>query len=279
MKIKNLIICLTVLISGGSQAFAAKAALLTFDKSENTKDGMPRNFRDLSGIGINAIASAQFSESELQKLRKKYLNEKIVVVDLRQESHGFINGRSVLWRSYFEKNNQGKEISEILSDEKSRLNAAKKDGEIVVNEVLKRDRSSGWYKEIAPQITVVDKVSTEKDLVEENGFEYRRFSVRDFDIPDEKEFLQMVSFIKNLPQDKKIYVHCAGGKGRTGMFLVMLDIIKNGKKVELAEIFKRQHELGAARLDEISEEEAWNKKIAATRLKMIEDFYKSQAAE
>ena len=127
----------------------------------------------------------------------------------------------------------------------------------MINEVTKRDRENGWYKEISPKIVTVNKAQNEKDLAAENGFEYQRFSVRDFDKPNEKEFLRMVSFIKNLPQDKKIYVHCAGGKGRTGMFLVTLDIIKNGKETALEEIFKRQNKLGSAKLDEISEEEAW----------------------
>lgn len=273
MKIK-LIISLLFFTFTASRALAQKASLLTFDKSEITKDGMPRNFRDLSVIGINAIASAQFSEDELQKLRQKYPNEKIVIVDLRQESHGFINGRPVLWRSYFEKINQNKEISEILSDEKSRLDTAKKDHEIVINEVIKRDKESGWYEDVAPKIITVNQAISEKDLAQKNGFEYQRFSIRDFDIPEAKEFSRMINFIKNLPEDKKIYVHCAGGRGRTAMFLVILDIIKNGKKIELEEIFKRQNKLGGARLDEISKEEAWSKKLATERLKMLEDFYR-----
>jgi protein tyrosine phosphatase len=278
MKIKNLFICFAILLFATSQAFANKAAILTFDKSETMEDGMPRNFRDLSSLGINAIASAQFSEDELKQVRKKYPNEKIIILDLRQESHGFINGKAVLWRSYFEKNNQNKKIDEILADEKSRLNAAKKEQEVVINEVIKRDRESGWYKDIAPQIVAVNKVKTERELAKENGFEYRRFSVRDFDIPDAKEFARMVSFIKTLPQDKKIYVHCAGGKGRTGMFLVMLDIIKNGKQTQLAEIFQRQNKLGAARLDEISTEESWSKEIAKQRLEMLQNFYQNEVA-
>jgi protein-tyrosine phosphatase len=276
MKIRTLISCLILLVFESSSAIANTASILTFDKSEITNDHMPRNFRDLSVIGINAIASAQFSEDELQEVRKKYPNEKIVIVDLRQESHGFINGKSVLWRSYFEKMNQDKNISEILSDEKSRFRIAKKDREIVINEVTERDRTNGWYKSISPKIVAVKKAMNEKDLAKENGFEYQRFSVRDFDKPDGKEFSRMVSFIKNLPQDKKLYVHCAGGKGRTAMFLVTLDIIKNGKKTELTEIFKRQNKLGGARLDEISQEEAWSEELAKERLKMLEDFYKME---
>jgi rhodanese-related sulfurtransferase len=273
MKLK-LTIFLLFFTFTASQAMAQNASFLTFDKSETSKDGMPRNFRDLSVIGINAISSAQFSEDELQKLRQKYPNEKIVIVDLRQESHGFINGKPVSWRSYFEKINQNKEISEILSDEKLHLDAAKKDHEIVINEVVKRDKESGWYEDVAPKNVTVNQAISEKDLAQKNGFEYQRFSIRDFDIPEAKEFSRMINFIKNLSEDKKIYVHCAGGRGRTAMFLVILDIIKNGKKVELEEIFKRQNKLGGARLDEISKEEAWSKKLATERLKMLKDFYR-----
>ncbi len=273
MKLK-LTIFLLFFTFTASQAMAQNASFLTFDKSETSKDGMPRNFRDLSVIGINAISSAQFSEDELQKLRQKYPNEKIVIVDLRQESHGFINGKPVSWRSYFEKINQNKEISEILSDEKLHLDAAKKDHEIVINEVVKRDKESGWYEDVAPKNVTVNQAISEKDLAQKNGFEYQRFSIRDFDIPEAKEFSRMINFIKNFPEDKKIYVHCAGGRGRTAMFLVILDIIKNGKKVELEEIFKRQNKLGGARLDEISKEEAWSKKLATERLKMLKDFYR-----
>lgn len=279
MKLKNLIIFLSCLTLETSGAFADTASLLTFDKSEITNDGLPHNFRDLSIFGINAIASAQFSEDELKKVRKKYPGEKIVILDLRQESHGFINGKSVLWRSYFETINHGKTVSEIISDEKSRLKIAKKDKEIVISEVVERDRSNGWYKTISPKIVTVNKVIIEKELAREKGFGYQRFPVRDFDKPDEKEFARMVHFIKNLPADEKIYVHCSVGKGgRSGMFLVAFDIIKNGKKTSLDEIFKRQNALGSAKLDEISEEEAWNIELAKARLKMLEDLYKSEVA-
>lgn len=259
-----------------SQSFASSASLLTSQETKNLKGAMPKNFRDLSSLGINAIASAQFSEEQLQEVRKKYPNEKITIIDLRRENHGFVNGEVVVWHSVFERENDKKSTDEILSEEKNLLKKAQENGEIIVNTVIKRDRKNGWYKEVEPKVVTVNRVNNEENLAKENGFSYKRFSVRDFDMPDEKEFDEMVKFIKKLPKDQKIYVHCAGGKGRTGLFLVTLDIVKNGKNVELKEIFKRQHELGAAKLDEISEEEAWTKDLARARLKMLQDFYKKE---
>jgi hypothetical protein len=278
MKIRNLLISFAVAFSISS-AFATPAPLLTFDKMENIKSEMPRNFRDLKSLGINAIASSQFSESQLQEVRKKYPDEKITIVDLRAESHGFINGKPVTWHTVFEKGNQDKTLYEISSDESDRLNLAAKDQQIIVNKILKEDRANGWYKEISPTIVDVNQAISEKDLAEKNGFEYQRFPIRDLDVPNETEFTRMVNFIKTLPQDQKLYVHCAAGKGRTGTFLVLLDIIKNGKTTELKEIFERQNKLGAARLDKISTEESRSKEIARNRLKIIENFYKTETAK
>lgn len=267
------------LIISASQALAQEVNLLTYDITENKKDGLPRNFRDLANFDLNAIASAQFSEKQLQEVRKKYPQEKITIVDLRRENHGFVNGEAVIWHSVFEQENKDKKLSKILSEEKNRLNSLQKNHQILVHKIIKRDREKGWYKEVAPEIVTVNETISEENLAKKNGFSYQRFLVRDFDIPDDVELLKMQNFIKNLPQDQKVYVHCAGGKGRTGLFLILLDIAKNGKKVSLEEIFARQAKLGAARLDEISEDEAWNKEIASKRLKMIEDFYKSQSSK
>ncbi len=276
MSLRPFIIGFVLLMLAVGQALYATETLLSFDKSETTKEGLPRNFRDLSVIGINAIASAQFSENELQEIRKKYSNKNIVIVDLRQETHGFINGKSVKWNSCFEKINQNKDISSILSSEKNHLARAKRDHEIVICSTSKRNRSTGWYNHITPKKITVNRVISEKNLAEEHGFEYQRFSVRDFDSPDEKEFSRMVKFIKTLPPNKTIYVHCAGGKGRTTLFLVTLDIIKNGKNIKLEDIFTRQSQLGGAKLDEMSDEEAWSIKIAEKRLNLLQDFYLSE---
>ena len=268
MKIKHLLIISTMIMTS-SQIFAESVNLLTSQDIKNPNSAMPKNFRDLSNLGINAIASAQFSEEQLKEVRKKYPNEKITIIDLRRENHGFVNGEVVVWHSVFEKGNDRKSTAEILSEEKYLLKTAQKNGEIVINTVKKRDRENGWYSEVEPKVVVVKRVSNEENLAKENGFSYKRFSVRDFDMPDEKEFNKMVKFIKKLPKDQKLYVHCAGGKGRT-------DIIKNGKNVDLEEIFARQNKLGAARLDEISEEEAWTKDLAQIRLKMLQDFYEKE---
>lgn len=276
MKSKILICCL-IFIFNIPQVLAKNVELLTFDKSESRSDGLPRNFRDLSQFGLNAIASAQFSEKELQEIRKKYPNDKIIIIDLRRESHGLINGQAVSWREPFDKSNDGKKDSVILQGEKNRLNLIKKDQQILVNQIVKKDKKNGWYTEVNPQIIDIRQVTTEEDLAKKNGFEYKRFAIQDHARPDEKQFKEIIKFIRNLPQDKKIYVHCAAGKGRTTTFLTLYDIIKNGDKLTLEEILKRQAKAGGSRLDEVDEDEEWRKELAQEKLEMIKKFYEENS--
>ncbi len=238
----------------------ANDAKANYDRVETRKDGLPRNFRDLAVFNLNAIASAEFSEAELKKVREKFKKDKIIIVDLRRESHVLLNGLSV---SFDETNNDSK-ISEILSAEREKVSAIKKNPQLELSA-------------LKPELKKLESIKTEEELAKENGFEYKRFAIKDRNIPDQKQFDEMVEFIKNLPKDKKLYVHCAAGKGRTTTFLVIYDIIKNGKEVALAEIFKRQEAIGGARLDQVNDEISGNKELMEKRLMMFKKLYDSRS--
>lgn len=260
-----------------SQALATNTEILIFDRKEKSSKNFPDAFRDLSEFDLNAIASAQFSENELQEIRKKYPGEKILIVDLRREPHGMINGEAVSWREKFNKSesNSGKKNSEIIADEKLRLNAAKKNSEILVNRVVAKDKQNGWFKEVQPQIVAAQEVSTEEDLAKKYGFKYRRIAVQDHAKPEPERLDEMVNLIKNLPADEKIYVHCAAGQGRTTTFLALYDIIKNGDKLSLEAILERQHKAGGGKLYESDDEEKdeYRSMLAKERLELIKKFY------
>ena len=98
---------------------------------------IPKNFRktadlmvlnnnknlNLKGLDkLNISASQQFSEDNLPLLTKAIgTSLPITVVDLRQESHGFINGLAVSWAGL--KNNANKRLTkeQILEDEANKL--------------------------------------------------------------------------------------------------------------------------------------------------------------
>jgi protein tyrosine/serine phosphatase len=276
MKIKTLIIALALIINT-SNLMATNIEILTFDKNKTDKDGLPRNFRDLTSFNINAIASGQFSEEELKIVRTKYADEKIIVVDLRRESHVLVNGKPVSWRQQFDQSNQGKSTQEIENDEKNRITKIKKNEKILIYRIFQKDKKNGWYNNVKPEIIRVEDVESENNLVKKYGFSYKRFAIKDHSKPEDKQIEEMVKFIKSLPKNQKIYVHCAAGKGRTTTFLTLYDIIQNSDKKTLEEILTRQYEAGGSKLDKIDNyDENWRKNLAQEKFEMIKKFYESQ---
>src|SRR5438105_14563183 len=84
------------------------AALLVLDSKNN--EHLPKNFRSTSdksshssqlntkGLDSLSIAGgAQFSELELSAILKHLRTKQLSIIDLRQESHGLINGHAVSW--------------------------------------------------------------------------------------------------------------------------------------------------------------------------------------
>ena len=76
---------------------------------------------------LRASASGQFSERSLARILEIVPADKIFLIDLREEYHGFINGIAVSW--FAEKNwsNMDKSLEEILLGEKQLLQKAKND--------------------------------------------------------------------------------------------------------------------------------------------------------
>jgi len=252
----------------------AEETLLIYNKNNNSKSTLSKNFRDLSGLGLNAIASGQFSEDELKIIKKEYPNQKFIILDLRRESHGFINGKAVSWYGKFNKSNSNKTTNEIIKNEQILLKKLKSDKKVIISDIVKKDKEKGWFKETKEEIVDITTSETESNLAKKYGFKYKRIPVTDHNLPTPEQLQQYVDLIKNLPRDTKIYVHCAGGKGRTTTFLAIYDIIQNGKNLSLDEIISRQYKAGGSNLNKTEDEEAnWNSDLKAKKLNLVQKFY------
>ncbi len=283
-NIKNLI--LTLLIATFLPIFPLmanqkKPNILIFDKTKNNEESfessLPRNFRDLNNpedkININAIASAQFNEEELKAIKKKYPTQRILIIDLRKESHAFVNNKPISWGSQFNLDNNEKSYQQILLDEKQKVKNLAKESQIIVSEIIKKDEKNGWFSEISPILVNVNKVETEAEIAKRNGLDYKRIAIRDHSYPDSKQLMEITSLIEKTSPQTKIYVHCAAGRGRTTTFLTIFDIIKNGHNTTLEEILKRQYKMGGPKLDKIDEDSKWREDLAKERLETIKNFY------
>ena len=235
-----------------------------FDTINKENNKLPRNFRDLNLYNLKAIASAQFSENELIFIKKKFFNKKITIVDLRRENHFFINGIPV---SILNENIDSIEIQNIDLFYQNQLTEIKKHSKISIK------LENGDYKEI-----LIKKLLSEEELVKNHGFNYKRFPIKDYNFPNKDIFDDIVEFLLNLKSEDLIYVHCAGGKGRSTIFLSIYDIVINSKQTSLAEIFLRQHKIGGANLYNIKEDNEWEES-EKKKLKILVQLYSAMSLQ
>lgn len=202
---------------------------LSIDSSK--MDEMPKRFR--KDVNLKCSGSAQFTGGNIGMMKKAIGSSKIAVVDLRQESHGFINDMAVSWKPKgSNKANKGLSRKQVIKDEKKRLKS------IELYKPIKIDK-----KKITPT-----KVQSEKELVKEQGMDYIRIPVTDTEKPDDEMVDYFVNVVRKLPEGTWLHFHCKAGIGRTTTFMTMYDIMKNAKKDSLEDIMERQVLLGGKNL-------------------------------
>jgi Inositol hexakisphosphate len=236
----------------------------------------PRNLRTmLSEVGrtrvnlqglheLKVSGSGQFSEKTFPTVIH-FLSidpEKLIVLDLRQESHGFINGTAISWTDgQYNYANVNKAKSEIEVDENQRLKLALQAKQIQVDPIQK------------PTLLKVFSATTERDFIERYGSAYVRMPVVDHNRPSNEVLDEFIELIRNLPGDRWIHMHCRAGKGRTTTFLTLFDIAKNAQNVGLQDILDRQKLIGGIDLTNVIKEDPEKNRRAHERLEFIRSFY------
>lgn len=211
---------------------------------------------------LRASGSAQFSEKSLHAIMEKLPYKQVTIVDLREESHGFINGIAVSWYVEMDWANKGKTLPEILEDEKTRLLQASKYPFAIL-----------YASRKFPLPIWVKSTDTEEKLVASQDLGYIRIPVTDHIKPSDQNVDLFVNFVKSLPKDSLwLHFHCAAGEGRTTTFLAMYDMMRNATNVKLQDIFLRQYLLGGINfLNETSND--WRKKYVEERKLFLRQFY------
>lgn len=245
--------------------------------SDVIEQEMPINFRMISQGSIRkapinlqrleilrASGSGQFSEDNFIMMLRHLLvrPEQLIIIDLRQESHGFINGKPVSWTDgNYNYGNLHKSRSEVEADERERLRLARQVKSVLINPVKE------------PKKLQVYSIKTERNFVENHGIKYFRFPVTDRNRPTSEVVDQLIDLVKNLPSDAWVHFHCKAGKGRTTTFLTLLDIMKNAQYVSLEDILMRQQWIGGNNLNETRKKDLERQRAASERLELIRRFY------
>lgn len=220
-------------------------------RDNNSTTPLPNRFRNLENLNISG--SAEFRPLQLKNLIKVIDNKNLYIVDLRQESHGFINTLPISFYNKGNLLNKDFTTAQTLDIEKielasipigSQINIYSKDGKVLEN--LK-----------------VDKVFSEETLVNENKINYKRFAVRDGGIPTPEVVDDFVSFVNSKPANSHLHFHCLEGQGRTTTFMSLYQMMNNKEKLTLDAILKYQLEQGGIVLTD-----------SPKRAAFLESFYK-----
>ncbi len=235
------------------------------------KAALPGSFRRVEWL--RASGSAQFSEKELLEVKKNISGVKAILVDLRQESHGFINGLPVSW--YGEKNwaNAGKSVEEVLQLEQKELSELAATQQAIVYSKLKKDKSSGGLVSAVSMAVPIEVVVSEEQIARQNEMGYFRLAITDHCRPDDESVERFVEFVRMLPPDSWLHMHCEAGHGRTTTFLTMYDMLKNAKHESFAAIIARQRNIGGIDLLAAEEERGWRLEKDQERERFIRRFY------
>jgi len=189
---------------------------------------------------LNISGSAQFSELQFKDLaesiRELAGNKKVYIIDCRSESHALVNGIAI---SYFEQHNwgnQGLTLKEVEADEQERF------GKMVGTEQTFNEKDGESPGEA--MTLKVESVMMERELVESEGFEYKRIVALNNHWQEPEMIDEFIDFVKGLDMDKVwLHFHCQAGKGRTAIFMVIYDMMKN-PDVSMRDIVIRQAKAG-----------------------------------
>ncbi len=247
--------------------------------------GLPQHFRRCDGPFLKApprplthtglennrfSGSAQFSVLGFEALLRE-IHANPVIIDLREESHGLLNGMAVSWYSPKNADNTGKTLLQIEIDENQRLAQLVRVGITVITEVHSKE-PDGTLGQTSMFTELVKTTQTEKELLAGKGVRYLRLPVTDHRAPSETVVDTFLRFYREHPLDTWLHFHCHAGMGRTTTFMVMADMLTNATLVSAEDIILRQELLGGENLFAIPPQ-GWKKDFAVERADFIRRFY------
>jgi protein-tyrosine phosphatase len=258
MKRVKIWICLalvSIILCTGGFSFISKPqckkpgdSYLVLD-SDKVK-GLPDRFRNDTALNISG--SAQFTPPQLANIINEINTQDITIVDLRQETHGFVNDYAVRLFSRTTIINKNCTSNQVLEAGRKYFGAIQPGDK--VNIYSRR-------KVLKDTLTAV-RALTEEELVKEKNIRYALFAVQDGSIPTPQVVDDFVGFVVSKPEGSHLHFHCLAGEGRTTTFMVMYQIMMNDNNLSLEEIMQYQESIGGVNLF-----------LRPLRAEFLEDFY------
>ena len=185
---------------------------------------------------LKISASSDFSSKELDALVaeiRKHHDGPITVVDLRNETHGLLNGNHVSLYGKQNWDNIGLSREQIVEAEK----------QIIHGTVGKEIEAGGTSANSRKTKIDVTTAETEAEACAKRGIGYFRLTVLDHCFSDPRSIDDFIAFVQTLPENTWLHFHCQAGMGRTNMYLVFYDFLRNPDVPE-KDIIYRHFNLG-----------------------------------
>ncbi len=246
---------------------------------------LPKNFRStwndiaripssVSTVGLENLDIAgghQFSELELDTILKENPNIK-VDVDLRQETHFFVDGIAVTLFSEKDWGNKGLTDAQVIKNEEKLFEILRQQPQFTFLEVYDKDPKNTKKFKTTPLTFEHPLILSEENLTKSKGLFYIRLFITDDMIPSSHEIDRFITFVQTLPPHTGVYFHCRDGHGRTTTFMALYDMIRNAKKVSFEDILMRQFYLGGRDLLKISKP-GYLGALQKQRITFLRQFY------
>ena len=204
----------------------------------------PIHFRRDESLRI--AGGGQPSKTTLAHLHEQLslsIDTPLWVIDLRQESHGYLNEDAVSWHGVANAANRGKAAESVERDEQQRL------AEAIGTNV--QAVPMGHYDEAHIPYTLAEGVTgfaTERHIARKSGLGYVRIAATDMRWPEPQAIDDFVNFYRSLPKEHGwLYFHCQAGQGRTTTFMVLYEILER-PDCTADEAIAHQRALGGADL-------------------------------
>jgi hypothetical protein len=235
---------------------------------------------------LKTIGSGQYTEEQLRNILDT-IDRRLLLVDLREEVHLLLEtteGTQLAISGFAPLNvgNEGRSLEEIAAEHERYRQYILELGVLP----LPFAKGDGSAVETSPPIVQVHNVYTEEEIANklnedyEPGIEYRYLPVTDHKKPTVEIVDHFVDLMRDTLHDQELLVlfHCRAGRGRTGMMMVMRDILQNAKQHQLSlhQIFDRQELLGSPNFSEISMERS---EQSLERYEFLQHFYNYAVAD
>lgn len=214
----------------------------------------PVNYRKADDLRVSGSATLSRDSLKTVYRRIPLKGTSLLVIDLRQESHGIVNGNPVSWVSDKNWGNAQLINEEIIRREKRQL------GDLKIGERIGR--------------TQIRSLETEESMVRTMGYQYLRLTVGDYLRPTDVEVDRFVGAVRDLPELSWVHVHCRSGKGRTTLFMTMYDMLVNAKYMTFENILERNEKLSNDFLLEEFPPGHWRHPYQLERTAFLKAFYR-----